>query len=99
MRASSVPPAASRMRHSCVMCRAGSQWTRPSPVILSARRGPAKAPERRSRCAASVRTSLMVGGPLPEYFGLPVLDLLACDFWEEEYLRRLEGRHLAARKL
>lgn len=36
---------------------------------------------------------------LPEYFGVPILDLIASDFWEEEYLRRLEGRQLAAGKL
>ncbi len=34
---------------------------------------------------------------LPDYFGVALLDLIASDFWEEDYLRRLEGRRQAGR--
>lgn len=37
--------------------------------------------------------------PMPEYFGVAVLDLIASDFWEEEYLRKLEGRRQVTSKL
>ena len=65
MRARSVPPATSRIRHACVMRRGGCHSTRSSPDIRSVRRGPAKAPARRSTCVPRIRMSLMVGGLSP----------------------------------